>query len=236
MELRKYNFMIEFKNVVKVYNKNNRALDNLNLKIPDGQFLFVVGASGSGKSTMLKVLTREENCNSGKVLVNGLNVSTMPRKKIPFYRRSLGIVFQDFRLIEKMTVYENVAFAMHVIGAHPRDIKPRVDYVLNLVDLRHKISSKVYELSGGEKQRVGLARALVNNPGIIIADEPTGNIDPAMSFDIVTLLSNINKCGTTVIMVTHDISLVKMFDYRVVELSKGTVRNDSEDKKSEESF
>lgn len=228
--------MIEFKNVVKVYNKNNRALDNLNLKIPDGQFLFVVGASGSGKSTMLKVLTREENCNSGKVLVNGLNVSTMPRKKIPFYRRSLGIVFQDFRLIEKMTVYENVAFAMHVIGAHPRDIKPRVDYVLNLVDLRHKISSKVYELSGGEKQRVGLARALVNNPGIIIADEPTGNIDPAMSFDIVTLLSNINKCGTTVIMVTHDISLVKMFDYRVVELSKGTVRNDSEDKKSEESF
>lgn len=236
MELRKYNFMIEFKNVVKVYNKNNRALDNLNLKIPDGQFLFVVGASGSGKSTMLKVLTREENCNSGKVLVNGLNVSAMPRKKIPFYRRSLGIVFQDFRLIEKMTVYENVAFAMHVIGAHPRDIKPRVDYVLNLVDLRHKISSKVYELSGGEKQRVGLARALVNNPGIIIADEPTGNIDPAMSFDIVTLLSNINKCGTTVIMVTHDISLVKMFDYRVVELSKGTVRNDSEDKKSEESF
>lgn len=236
MELRKYNFMIEFKNVVKVYNKNNRALDNLNLKIPDGQFLFVVGASGSGKSTMLKVLTREENCNSGKALVNGLNVSTMPRKKIPFYRRSLGIVFQDFRLIEKMTVYENVAFAMHVIGAHPRDIKPRVDYVLNLVDLRHKISSKVYELSGGEKQRVGLARALVNNPGIIIADEPTGNIDPAMSFDIVTLLSNINKCGTTVIMVTHDISLVKMFDYRVVELSKGTVRNDSEDKKSEESF
>ena len=220
--------MIEFRNVVKVYNKNNRALEGLNLKIPDGQFLFVVGASGSGKSTMLKILTKEEDCTTGKIYVNGVNLNNVPKRKIPYYRRSLGIVFQDFRLIEKMTVYDNVAFAMHVIGAHPREIESRVDYVLNLVDLRRKSRSKVCELSGGEKQRVGLARALVNNPGIIIADEPTGNIDPEMSYDIVNLLSNINKCGTTIIMVTHDVSLVKMFNYRVVELSNGVLRNDTD--------
>ncbi len=219
--------MIEFKNVVKNYETGTRALDGLNLIIPDGQFLFIVGASGSGKSTLLKIFTKEEEPSSGKVIVNGLDITTMKKRKIPYYRRSLGIVFQDFRLIEKMTVFENVAFAMHVIGAHPREVSSRVDYVLNLVDLRDKSSRKVRELSGGEKQRVGLARALVNNPGIIIADEPTGNIDPAMSFDIVNLLSSINECGTTVIMVTHDITLVKMFNFRVVEISHGRLINDN---------
>lgn len=219
--------MIEFKNIVKTYETGNRALDGLNLVIPDGEFLFIVGASGSGKSTLLKILTKEEEPTVGKVIVNGLNLTTMKRRKIPYYRRSLGIVYQDFRLIEKMTVFENVAFAMHVIGAHPREIRSRVDYVLNLVNLRDKSSRKVRELSGGEKQRVGLARALVNNPGIIIADEPTGNIDPAMSLDIVKLLSSINECGTTVIMVTHDITLVKMFNFRVVEISQGRIINDN---------
>lgn len=219
--------MIEFKNVVKTYESGTKALDGLDLTIPDGQFLFIVGASGSGKSTLLKVLTKEEEPTSGKVIVNGLDLTLMKRRKIPYYRRSLGIVYQDFRLIEKMTVFENVAFAMHVIGANSKEISSRVDYVLNLVDLRDKSSRKIRELSGGEKQRVGLARALVNNPGIIIADEPTGNIDPTMSFDIVSLLSNINSCGTTVIMVTHDITLVKMFNFRVVEISKGCIANDS---------
>ncbi len=219
--------MIEFKNIVKTYETGNRALDGLDLVIPDGEFLFIVGASGSGKSTLLKILTKEEEPTLGKVIVNGLNLTTMKRRKIPYYRRSLGIVYQDFRLIEKMTVFENVAFAMHVIGAHPREIRSRVDYVLNLVNLRDKSSRKVRELSGGEKQRVGLARALVNNPGIIIADEPTGNIDPAMSLDIVKLLRSINECGTTVIMVTHDITLVKMFNFRVVEISQGRIINDN---------
>ncbi len=220
--------MIEFKNVVKIYDQNSRALDGLNLLVREGQFVFVVGASGSGKSTMLKLLTKEEQPTMGKIIVNGRNLSSIKRKEIPFYRRNLGIVFQDFRLLEKMTVFDNVAFAMHVIGADTQSIKKRVNYVLDLVELKDKLSRKVSELSGGEKQRVGLARALVNNPKIIIADEPTGNIDPHMSLDIVNLLAHINKCGTTVIMVTHDVSLVKLFNFRVVEISKGKLVNDTE--------
>ena len=150
----------------------------------------------------------------------------MKKRQIPYLRRTMGIVFQDFRVIEKMTVFENVAFGMHVVGAKARDIRKRVPYVLSLVDLSDKARRKVSELSGGEKQRVGLARALVNNPSMIIADEPTGNIDPSMSYEIVELLSQINKCGTTVIMVTHDISIVKKFNFRVVEISKGKLTND----------
>ena len=220
--------MIEFRNVVKLYDKDSRALNGLSLTIPDGEFVFVVGASGSGKSTMLKLLTKEQEPTSGKVIVNGVNLSTIKKRKIPYYRRGLGVVFQDFRLLEKMTVFDNVAFAMHVVGAKPKEIRKRVDYVLSLVELTDKSKRKVSELSGGEKQRVGLARALANNPSILIADEPTGNIDPQMSIEIVNLLSHINKCGTTVIMVTHDVTLVKMFPYRVVEISKGRVINDKE--------
>lgn len=220
--------MIEFKNVTKIYDKDIKALDSLNLNIPEGQFIFVVGASGSGKSTMLKLLTKEEEPTSGSIIVNNTDLSSIKRRKIPYYRRELGIVFQDFRLIERMSVFDNVAFAMHVIGAGKSEITKRVDYVLNLVELKDKSKNKVFELSGGEKQRVGLARALVNNPKILIADEPTGNIDPHMSLEIVNLLSHINKCGTTVIMVTHDITLVKMFNFRVVELSKGKIINDTE--------
>lgn len=219
--------MIEFKNVVKLYDSESKALDGLNLVIPDGQFVFVVGSSGSGKSTMLKLLTKEIEPTSGKITVNGVNLSSVKPRNIPYYRRGLGVVFQDFRLLEKMSVFDNVAFAMRVIGAKQSDIKKRVEYVLNLVELMDKSSRKAAELSGGEKQRVGLARALVNNPGILIADEPTGNIDPQMSLEIVNLLSNINKTGTTVIMVTHDVSLVRAFPYRVVEISEGKVVNDS---------
>ena len=215
--------MIEFRNVVKFYDKNTKALNGLTLTIPTGQFVFVVGASGSGKSTMIKILTKEEEPTTGRVIVDGQDLSLIKKKNVPYYRRSLGVVFQDFRLLEKMTVFENVAFAMHVIGANNKEIKKRVDYVLSLVELMDKSSRKVSELSGGEKQRVGLARALVNNPSILLADEPTGNIDPHMSIEIVNLLRHINKCGTTVILVTHDVSLVKMFPFRVVEISKGRV-------------
>lgn len=218
--------MIEFRDVTKSYGNNCIALENFNLTISDGEFVFVVGPSGSGKSTFLKLLTKEEEPTSGNVIINSVNLSKMKKRQIPYLRRTMGIVFQDFRVIEKMTVFENVAFGMHVVGAKARDIRRRVPYVLNLVDLSDKARRKVSELSGGEKQRVGLARALVNNPSMIIADEPTGNIDPSMSYEIVELLSQINKCGTTVIMVTHDISIVKKFNFRVVEISKGKLTND----------
>ncbi len=218
--------MIEFRDVTKSYGNNCVALENFNLTVSDGEFVFVVGPSGSGKSTFLKLLTKEEEPTSGDIIINSVNLSKMKKRQIPYLRRTMGIVFQDFRVIEKMTVFENVAFGMHVVGAKARDIRKRVPYVLSLVDLSDKARRKVSELSGGEKQRVGLARALVNNPSMIIADEPTGNIDPSMSYEIVELLSQINKCGTTVIMVTHDISIVKKFNFRVVEISKGKLTND----------
>ena len=218
--------MIEFRNVTKEYSPEVKALDDISIKIPEGEFVFVVGPSGSGKSTFLKLLTKEEEITSGDILINNESIKKMKRRKIPYLRRTMGIVFQDFRVIEKMTVFDNVAFAMHVVGAKSRDIRKRVPYVLNLVGLNDKARRKVSELSGGEKQRVGLARALVNNPGTIIADEPTGNIDPSMSYELVELLSEINRCGTTIIMVTHDISIVKKFNFRVVEILDGKIHND----------
>lgn len=220
--------MIKFKNVTKLYGNESLALDDISLEIPDGQFVFIVGSSGSGKSTLLKLLTKEEEPNAGRIIINGVDLSTMKRRKIPYLRRTMGIVFQDFRVLEKLTVFENVAFAMHAIGAKSRDIRKRVPYVLSLVDLSDKARRKVSELSGGEKQRVGLARALVNNPSMIIADEPTGNIDPSLSYEIVELLSQINKCGTTIVMVTHDLSIVKRFNFRVIEISDGKLKNDTE--------
>ncbi len=221
--------MIEFKNVTKEYGHDIKALDNLNLKINDGEFVFVVGPSGSGKSTFLKLLTKEEEPTQGDIYINNISLGKMKKRKIPYLRRTMGIVFQDFRVIEKMTVFENVAFAMHVIGARARDIRKRVPYVLNLVGLSNKARRKVSELSGGEKQRVGLARALVNNPSMIIADEPTGNIDPSLSYELVELLNQINQCGTTIVMVTHDISIVRKFsNFRIVEISNGKLTKDSE--------
>lgn len=226
--------MVEFKNVTKIYNRKVLALNNVSLKIESGEFVFIVGASGSGKSTLLKLMTKEETANSGEIIINGTNLSKLRPKDVPYLRRTLGIVFQDFRLIDKMTVFENVAFAMHTVEADPKEIRKRVAYVLNLVGLSSKINRLPSELSGGEQQRVGLARALVNNPNMIIADEPTGNIDSSMSYEIVSLLGQINKCGTTVIMVTHDLTIVKQFPHRVIELCCGDIKKVERGEKSED--
>lgn len=219
--------MIQFIDVKKVYNNKNLALNNICLNIDDGEFVFIVGASGSGKSTILKLISKEENVSDGKIFVNNLDITSLSKRKIPYLRRTMGIVFQDFRLIDKLNAFDNVAFAMHVIGASKQEIKKRVSYVLGLVGLENKANRKPFELSGGEQQRVGIARALVNNPQLIIADEPTGNIDPSMSEEIVSLFEEINKTGTTIIMVTHDLSIIKKFPFRVIEVSKGTVLSDT---------
>ncbi|MDF3004568.1 MAG: cell division ATP-binding protein FtsE [Candidatus Fimivivens sp.] len=213
--------MIEFQNVSKSYGGPQLALNDVSFSVEKGEFLFVVGSSGSGKSTMLKLITREEAASSGKVYVDGCDVGKLRRSELPYYRRGIGVVFQDFRLIPQMSVYDNVAFAMRVTNVATREIKRRVPYVLDLVGLLPKVKRFPEQLSGGEQQRVALARALVNNPSLIIADEPTGNIDPAMSFEIVELLSEINKCGTTVMMVTHEHNLVNKFRHRTIVINGG---------------
>ncbi|MCR5207209.1 MAG: cell division ATP-binding protein FtsE [Eubacterium sp.] len=222
--------MIEFKDVTKVYESNGtKALDNVNIKIDDGEFVFVVGSSGAGKSTFLKLIMHEEKPTSGEVIVNGYSSATLKKRKIPYYRRTMGIVFQDFRIIPKMTVYDNVAFAMRVTGCKEKEIRKRVPYILTLVGLSKKARSMPNELSGGEQQRVSLARALVNNPELIIADEPTGNVDPEMSHEIVDLLTKINNSGTTVVMVTHEHELVRSFQRRVIVIQNGQVVSDTPD-------
>ena len=219
--------MIEFRNVSKVYNNGTEALHNINLNVEKGEFVFIVGSSGAGKSTFLKLITCEERPNEGQVIIDGQDVSHIRKGKIPYVRRKMGLVFQDFRLIDHMMVYDNVAFAMRVVGASPKTIKKRVPYILSLVGLQHKAKHYPTEMSGGERQRVGLARALVNNPSMIIADEPTGNIDPALSFEIVDLLSEINRRGTTVLMVTHEHSLVKHFHKRIIQIHSGEIVADT---------
>ena len=219
--------MIEFRNVSKVYNNGTEALHNINLKVEKGEFVFIVGSSGAGKSTFLKLITCEERPNEGQVLIDGQDISHIRKGKIPYVRRKMGLVFQDFRLIDHMTVYDNVAFAMRVVGASPKAIKKRVPYILGLVGLQHKAKHYPTEMSGGERQRVGLARALVNNPSMIIADEPTGNIDPALSYEIVDLLSAINERGTTVLMVTHEHSLVKHFHKGILQIHSGEIVADT---------
>lgn len=219
--------MIEFRNVSKVYNNGTEALHNINLTVEKGEFVFIVGSSGAGKSTFLKLITCEEHPNEGQVIIDGEDVSRIKKNKIPYVRRKMGLVFQDFRLIDHMTVYDNVAFAMRVVGASPKTIRKRVPYILSLVGLQHKAKHYPNEMSGGERQRVGLARALVNNPSMIIADEPTGNIDPALSFEIVDLLSEINRRGTTILMVTHEHSLVKHFHKRIIQIHSGEVVADT---------
>lgn len=222
--------MIEFRNVSKVYDSNGtHALSNVNIKIEDGEFVFVVGSSGAGKSTFLKLIMHEEKPSEGEIIFNEYSSATLKKKKVPYYRREMGIVFQDFRLIPKMTVYDNVAFAMRVIGAKEKEIRKRVPYILQLVGLSQKARSLPNELSGGEQQRVSLARALVNNPKVIIADEPTGNVDPEMSHEIVGLLTKINNSGTTVIMVTHEHDLVRSFQRRVIVIKDGEVVSDTPD-------
>lgn len=220
---------IEFRGVYKTYKNGTGALKDFNLKINRGEFVFVVGPSGAGKSTFMKLIMREEKMSAGEIIVGGYRLSKISRRQIPMLRRTMGIVFQDFRLIPTMNVFDNIAFSMHIVGASKQDIRKRVSYALNLVGLAHKARSKPSELSGGEQQRVGLARALVNNPSLIIADEPTGNVDPRMSYEIVELLSEINRRGTTVIMVTHEHQLVRDFHRRVVMIENGTVVADNAD-------
>lgn len=222
--------VIEFKNVSKTYENGTHALNNVSIKINDGEFVFIVGSSGAGKSTFLKIIMREQVADSGTAIVNNYNLNKIKKKDIPKFRRTMGIVFQDFRLIPNMTVYDNVAFAMRVIGAKEKEIRKRVPYVLSLVGLTSKARQLPTQLSGGEQQRVALARALVNNAGVIIADEPTGNIDPEMSYEIVDLLNHINANGTTVVMVTHEHELVRRFNHRVITIHKGQVISDTAEK------
>ena len=215
--------MVELKDVSVTYSSGVDALNHVSLKINDGDFAFVVGSSGAGKSTMIKLLLKEIDATEGKVMVNGYNLSKLKRNKIPELRRTIGIVFQDFRLIPTITVYDNIAFVLRVIDAPTKYIRKRVPYVISLVGLQAKTNSYPTELSGGEKQRVAIARALVNDPKLIIADEPTGNIDPELSYEIVDLLKGINECGTTVLMVTHEHDLVRHFGGRIINIVDGEV-------------
>lgn len=219
--------MIEFLNVSKTYPNGTHALHDVSLNIEKGEFVFIVGASGAGKSTFLKLIMHEETPSSGEIIINGNKISKLKRRDIPYLRRHMGIVFQDFRLIEKMTVFDNVAFAMRAVGESTATIKKRVPYVLNLVGLKDKMKDKPSELSGGEQQRVSLARALVNNPEIIVADEPTGNVDPELSHEIIELLNEINSMGTTVLVVTHEHELVREFNQRVITIDHGRVVGDT---------
>ena len=218
--------MIEFKNVTKSYSVGNTALNGVSMQIEDGEFVFLVGPSGSGKSTIIRLITGELKPTSGHVHVNGYSLSKMRRRDVPYLRRTVGVVFQDFRLIANKTVYDNVAFAMRVIGAREREIRERVPYVLNLVGLENKSRRLPGELSGGEQQRLAIARALVNNPSTIIADEPTGNLDPARSYEIMALLQEINRLGTTLLVVTHEMDLVQRFNNRVIVIDDGLVVSD----------
>jgi cell division transport system ATP-binding protein len=220
--------LIELQNVTKKYPNGTVALKDVSLTIDDGEFVFIVGSSGAGKSTLIKLMLREETANSGVIKVNGKNLGKMPRYKIPKFRRSIGVVFQDFRLIPNMSAYDNVAFALRVTNVSNNEIKRKVPYMLSLVGLASKAKCKPDELSGGEQQRVALARALVNSPSLIIADEPTGNIDPELSFEIVDLLNEINKLGVTIVMVTHEHDLVQKFSRRVITIEKGEVVGDTE--------
>lgn len=219
--------MVELKNVNVHYSSGVDALQNINLRINDGEFVFIVGGSGAGKSTLVKLMTREIVPTEGRVFVNGYNLSKTKGDKIAKFRRSIGMVFQDFRLIQELNVYENVAFVLRIADQSTRFIKQRVPNVLNLVGLGNKARSKPRELSGGEQQRVAIARALANDPGLIIADEPTGNIDPQLSYEIVELLRKINRQnGTTIIMVTHEHDLVKYFGGRIINIENGSITFD----------
>ena len=214
-----------FIDVYKEYDNGTKALKGINLRIDDGEFVFLVGPSGSGKSTIIKLITGEIGLTEGKLMVNGYSLNNISPRQVPLMRRT-GIIFQDFRLIDKKTVYENLSFAMRAIGASPRDVKRRIPYVLQLVGLEHKADRYPGQLSGGEQQRVAIARALVNNPNMIIADEPTGNLDPHRSLEIMMLLERINDLGTTVLVVTHEKSLVNRFTKRVVAIEDGRIIND----------
>lgn len=228
--------LIKFTNVDKIYSDDDKSLDNINLGIKQGEFVFLVGRSGAGKSTLLKLLTREEKVSSGRLSVLGEDISKIKTNKVHNYRRNLGIVFQDFRLLKDKTVYENVELAMRVVGANPKEIRPKVMDVLRKVGIEQKHSKYPDELSGGECQRVGIARAIVNKPLIVIADECTGNLDIKNSVEILKLLTQINKEKITVIMATHDLEILKLFPNRVVELEKGKIVADTKRNSYEDSI
>ncbi|MCI8398425.1 MAG: cell division ATP-binding protein FtsE [Oscillibacter sp.] len=219
--------MIRLKDVEMVYDNGTKAIQGITLTIEDGEFVFLVGPSGSGKSTIIKLLTGEVEPCSGRIMINGFSTSNISERQIPQMRRTLGVIFQDFRLIEKKTVYDNLAFVMRAVGASSKEIRKRIPYVLELVDLEKKANSYPTELSGGEQQRVAIARALVNNPETVIADEPTGNLDPERSLELMDLLVKINELGTTMVVVTHEKNLVDRFGKRVVTIDSGHVINDS---------
>lgn len=216
--------MVQMNDVKMVYgNTEAAALNGISFTINEGEFVFLVGPSGSGKTTIIKLITGELSPTSGQITVNGFDMQGIKRRKLPKLRRTLGVIFQDFRLIDKMTVYENVAFAMRVVGASNKEIRRRVPQVLELVGLADREKRFPAELSGGEQQRVAIARALVNDPQLIIADEPTGNIDPELSYEIVELLKGINECGTTILMVTHEHDLVRHFGGRIININSGEI-------------
>lgn len=218
--------MIRLKDVEKTYKNGTEALQGISFTIEDGEFVFLVGPSGSGKSTIIKLLTGEVIPTAGRVMVNGFSMSRISDRQIPYMRRTIGVIFQDFRLIPKKTVFDNLSLAMRAVGATPRDIRTRIPYVLELVGLKGMEDRYPDELSGGEQQRVAIARALVNNPSTIVADEPTGNLDPNRSLEIMTLLERINALGTTVVVVTHERDLVNHFDKRVIMIDHGQVNGD----------
>ena len=218
--------MIEFKNVCKRYDTGTNAVKNSSFKIEKGEFAFLVGSSGSGKSTLIKLILKEEEASSGNIIINGRDITFLKSKRVPYLRRSMGVVFQDFRLLPDKTVYENVAFAMYIVKATPKHIRRQVPMVLSLVGLSNKAKCYPNELSGGEQQRVALARALVNNPSMIIADEPTGNLDPDTAWDIMNLLNEINARGTTVVMATHAKDIVDKMKKRVIQIDKGVIVRD----------
>ena len=220
--------MIEMMNVTKKYNKGITAINNLSIQIKDGEFVYVVGPSGAGKSTFIKMMYREEKATKGRIRVGKYDLMKIRDRQIPYLRRYVGVVFQDFKLLQHKTVYENVAYAMEVIEKSPREIKRRVEDVLDLVNLKHRMSNFPYELSGGEQQRVAIARAIVNTPGILIADEPTGNLDPETSMEIMDILERINEQGTTIVMATHNSQIVNEKKHRVIAIENGQIVRDQE--------
>lgn len=218
--------MIGLKDIQKTYDNGTKALKGVSLRIDDGEFAFLVGPSGSGKSTIIKLITGEVRASTGRIMVNGFNMNDIAPRQLPYMRRTLGVIFQDFRLIDKKTVRQNLEFAMRAVGASPREIRKRIPYVLELVGLDHKADMYPTQLSGGEQQRVAIARALVNNPQMIIADEPTGNLDPQRSLEIMVLLEKINELGTTMLVVTHEKDLVNRFSKRVIAIENGRIISD----------
>ena len=218
--------MILFDNVTKIYENGYTALKNVSFHIEKGEFVFLVGSSAAGKSTIIRLMMKETDATEGKILINDIDVGLLKHHDIPYFRRTLGVVFQDFRLLPHKTAQENVAYAMEIVGASSRDIRRNVPNVLNMVGLAHKAKMYPSQLSGGEQQRVAIARAIVNNPAVLIADEPTGNLDPIMTAEIMQILTQINEMGTTVIVVTHDINVVNSMQKRVIELNNGCVVRD----------